>query len=1461
MSRPERTSSRSPSTLMRGLLLVLVITAAAVSGAFTWLQTDGGRRWLADRIEALASTPERRLAIGALDGAVPFAPILTDVHLADAAGPWLSLDRISYRLAPLALLQGVARFETIRLGRAEVLRPPARPIAPAPKREAAPFTLPRLPLGLHIERFAVAEVALAAATPGGPVRLRVDGAARLGDPRAGVSLDLVVARTDEAPDSFSARLRYLPSQGHLTVALRLEEADGGILAALLGLPALPRLSADFRGDGALDDWRGTLRIDAGADLRLAAPVSITAEGPGRRVTLDAKGRLGALVGEALRPLVDGTSSLGASVLVAGDRSLRVDRLELGGAFGVASAFGRLDLPRDAMDLTMTFEPAGPDRFAGLTGGVSWRAARWSAVVTGPVRAPKLAMSLAGEQVSRGELSAGSLRAVFGAAVAGRLGDPGARIDVSGRLQLEGPALGSERISGLLQPRVGMVVQGSATPSGRIIIDALTLDSPIARLSAAGTGEGWGGDSAVLAATLEIPDLCRFGKPAGRSLAGAADLHLAAEWDGARTTMRGVAAPRSLSTGRAGLDGLLGDAPRLWLALSAARGGAVELEGLALRGGGVQTWASGRVGADVLGIEWMLAAADLAAAHPTLEGLLTAAGSLTGTPADPALTVRLNLARAGIAGHPVAEVQLDARMTDLREGPAGEVALTGSVDGLPVRAVAGLRMEDAGGVRIDDLALEMASLAAAGGVTLGRGMAVGELSAKVGRLADLAPLIGTTLSGGLEADLSLSAVDGRQMADAWASAAGLGVPGVASAARTVLALRLSDLLREPTFAARLEAEGLRAGDHLTVARGVLTAEGGRDALALTLDLDDERIDATGLAEVARVDGETRVGLASLTARYADVRLALAGPARVVLAPGGLRLEDLVLQAEGGQISARGRYGEGLDLELALTDVPLQLVRLAVPDLGMMGSVNGRLRLAGSRVAPRASGALTAHGVTLGALRARALTDLEVSAGLDWDGASLQLSSSVSGGFGGPLLASATLAAAPNPATGLPAVDAGAGLSGRVWGSARLEVLNDLLAARGDRVGGTLDVDMAFAGSAAAARVRGGLGVTGGSWRAPLSGIALDDIRLRLEGDGERLRVTELSARSAGGGELRGGGNIDIDPLAGFPADLSVRFDDAVVIDDERVTARVRGELELSGALARSLDMGGELTVVEAQIRLPERLPASIQTLEVVEINVPPEVAARRPTPPGERSGTAPPLPIGLDLTIVSPGRIFVRGRGLDAEVAGRVRVSGGLRAPELSGGFALRRGELNFLGRRFQFDEGMVTLPEGGGIDADIRFVARTSLRDASAQITVAGRASAPQILIESSPQLPQDEILARILFGKRVSSLSALESIELARSALQLTGVEAGRDLLGGIRSRLGLGTLGLGQGEGRQAGSPASLGRRIIERVDAALQQGLHPGSGRAAVNLELSPNLSVQTEFGVNNTGRVGIGMEWEY
>ena len=58
-----------------------------------------------------------------------------------------------------------------------------------------------------------------------------------------------------------------------------------------------------------------------------------------------------------------------------------------------------------------------------------------------------------------------------------------------------------------------------------------------------------------------------------------------------------------------------------------------------------------------------------------------------------------------------------------------------------------------------------------------------------------------------------------------------------------------------------------------------------------------------------------------------------------------------------------------------------------------------------------------------------------------------------------------------------------------------------------------------------------------------------------------------------------------------------------------------------------------------------------------------------------------------------------------------------------------------------------------------------------------------------------------------------------------------------------------------------SSLRRRIAENIDLGVKQGLESGANRTTVEIQLTPNISLETEVGTDNTGRTGVRMEWEY
>ena len=74
-----------------------------------------------------------------------------------------------------------------------------------------------------------------------------------------------------------------------------------------------------------------------------------------------------------------------------------------------------------------------------------------------------------------------------------------------------------------------------------------------------------------------------------------------------------------------------------------------------------------------------------------------------------------------------------------------------------------------------------------------------------------------------------------------------------------------------------------------------------------------------------------------------------------------------------------------------------------------------------------------------------------------------------------------------------------------------------------------------------------------------------------------------------------------------------------------------------------------------------------------------------------------------------------------------------------------------------------------------------------ASVIVAGTGLKPEITFASSPPLPQDELLSRILFGTSITNLSAPEALQLASAVAALQSGSGSLDPINALRRAVGL--------------------------------------------------------------------------
>ncbi len=340
---------------------------------------------------------------------------------------------------------------------------------------------------------------------------------------------------------------------------------------------------------------------------------------------------------------------------------------------------------------------------------------------------------------------------------------------------------------------------------------------------------------------------------------------------------------------------------------------------------------------------------------------------------------------------------------------------------------------------------------------------------------------------------------------------------------------------------------------------------------------------------------------------------------------------------------------------------------------------------------------------------------------------------------------------------------------------------MLSATGQSVGGRVAIDGGVTGTLAAPRAEGSATLSGGSFTDPLNGIRFTAIEGRVTGRGDSLVVERLTASTRNGGRVAASGKVSLDPAGGFPGAFRLTAERAELVSSSLMTAVAGLDLSLSGPLARTPKITGRVDVASIDVAVPDRLPATARPLPGVRhVNTPPELRARlakraeaKAVRGRGRGKAAAPFDATLDVSVDAPSHIFVRGRGIDAELGGSLRVTGSSRDPRANGEFSMRRGRFDLVGQRLDFDRGRITFA-GSLTTPDLDFSAQTKAGDVTARVAVSGPADAPQFALTSDPSLPQDEILSRLLFKKAAGGLSPFQALQLAQAVAQLSGGSAG---------------------------------------------------------------------------------------
>ncbi|MBN8927521.1 MAG: translocation/assembly module TamB domain-containing protein, partial [Rhodospirillales bacterium] len=1078
-------------------------------------------------------------------------------------------------------------------------------------------------------------------------------------------------------------------------------------------------------------------------------------------------------------------AIAADARLDGPRDAVGTKLTLSAGELHATANGTVDLVHEAADLNIAANaPAMSPR-----PDVSWQSVHVDARVHGPFTKPD----------ANGTVRIADLKAA-GAAI------QALNADVTGNA---GQVALKARAEGLVVPgpKPDLLAGGPLTLDATARLDApdrpviFTLHHEL--LDTTGSAKTAGPLQAHV--VLKAPDLAPLAAAGGVDLQGHTNLTVDAAQQGDTTsvTLNGTL---GVTGGMAPVPALIGPDAKIDLAASMT-GQDIRVTRLAVNGKTLDVTAQGALADKKLDADWTVALSDLGAVQPSLEGQLEAKGHAAGPMDDLAVQADLTGQVSG-QGYKSGALTAHVDASGLPGAPKAQVTAQGTLLDSPLDvALAASRQPDGQmHLTIDRLSWKTAQAQGALALAPNATLPTGKLTFRMKRLADLAPLLGRQIAGSVEA--ALDADD--QAAKLDVTAQNVAIPGTAAVDRLAVAATVTDPTGTPKVDGTLTADGVNASGYAGNAR--VTARGPTTALALTVaanasDLmgSPAKLDTSGTLDIP----DKTLALAALRAAWKQETLKLLAPVRIGFAD-GVSLDRLRLGLRQAVIEVDGHAGSTLDLTASIRNLPADIAAVVAPDYAADGTLGLDARLRGTTAEPQGTVHLTARGLHLRNGPGQALPPANLTADATLHGTSAQVDTRLNAGSS-HLTLNGT---APLSTTGP--------MNLRSAGLIDLALLDPLLAADGRQVRGRLTLDATIAGTAAAPKVNGTARLANGEVQDTPLGVHLTAMTALIEANGDTIRLTSLTAR-AGPGTMRANGTVGLG--GAMPVDIRVTADNARPLSSDLMTAFIDLDLRLQGEVQGALSASGRVHVRRAEIRVPEKLPASVAV-------IPTRVAGQplpKPKPP------AKPLDLALDILLDAPNQIFIRGRGIDVELGGRIRIRGTAANPQPDGGLNLIRGTFSVVGQTLTFTQGSITFTGAGITDPAINLVAQNVTSALTATLTISGSARDPKITLSSTPDMPQDEILAQLLFNTSTSKLSAFQIAEIAAALAQLSGATGGvGDPLGSIRGALGLDRLSIGSSSN---GNPAlEAGSYVAPGVYVGAKQSASGTGTQATVQIDLA-------------------------
>jgi translocation and assembly module TamB len=1378
--------------ILKWIAIVLAGLVILVGVVLLGINTDPGRRFVANQIGGYKTASGLNITVGRIDGSLYGKMVLSDVRVADPKGVFLTSPKMAVDWRPFAFANNHVDVRSLSTDLVTMRRRPQ--LIPQPSDPNAPL-LPDL--DIDVDKLHVGRLVLEAPVTGQKHIIRIDGAVHIADRRAQLVTDAEALRGAGVAggDTLKLKLDAVPDQNKLDVKAHVFAPVGGVIGTMGSLKA--PLTATVDGQGSWKSWAGKAMATLGgqtlADLGVTAQSGHIEVRGYTRPGLYLEGPVERLTSPRLDVAIDTTLN---------DRKADT-RIKLKSSALAVDAGGLIDLANSrfgnfAVDAQLLTPGAILPNLSGrdVLARVVLNGAFATPTVDYKVRASRLAFGTTGVEnlYAEGQARVNSDRILVPVNARARrvtglnaaIGGLAKNVSIQGDFAISMPNILSDnlRIRSDNIDATAIIVANTATGrytgalKGRVnnyrvdgigIID-LQTDAKLVT----GPNGGFGVTGHVVATTKQLFN------------------------DGARSFLGGNAVLRS--------D--IGYSPEGIVTFRNLRLNAPQFR--ITRGEGRFDPATGSV----------LVNAD---AYSTQYGPLSA--RVTGTATAPVVVLRA--ARPGVG---IGLANLNARIVG-RNGSYA-VTATGETNYGPFSA-------DVLVTPGTQLAVDVRKLLFAGITANGR-----VVQTAAGPFAGSLRFAGRGING----NILLANQGGNQRADVKARAYNATVPGVAdfTIGRAIIDASVVMLPSAPQIIADVQFADTRYNDFvLESARAKVNYVGGNGTAQLVAN------GSSGVPFHIAVNAKLSPNnyLVAAQGQANGINFRTVNPARITAAGGGYKLLPTRLDfgsgANAGSARLAGSYGGGVTAaQVRLDKLDLSILSAFSPGLGLSGQATGSLdyRQAGSAV-PEVDTRMTIRD-----FRRTGIAAVSEAVNVDVVGKLI-----ANGGEARALFKRGSTTVGRLVATMRPLAP-GAGswttrllqapLSGGIRYNGPSATLFSLAALPNQQLTGPIAIAADFSGRVSSPQLAGLIRADNLTYDNETYGTRLSQMKIDARFTNDRLALNSLSAR-AGDGSVQAQGSVGLAADSGFPIDLNVKLDNAQLAKSDALSATTSGSIHITNGKGGAL-IQGDLVIPNARYEIIRQGQAEVPELTGVRR----KSEMRTPRPTDRPPAPTPPSTIKLDLRVRAQDQIYVSGMGLESEWGLDLRIKGTASDPVITGGLDLVRGTYSFAGKRFDVTRGTIRFRGGALVDPDINIQATTTTNGITANIVISGTGEHPQIAFTSTPALPQDEVLSRLLFGTDPSNLSATEALQLAAALNSLRGSGGGGlNPLGKLRSATGFDRLRiLGADEATGRGTSLAAGKYLTDNIYVEI---VTDAKGMTATQIEIALTKALSL---LSSTGSFG-------